>query len=230
MIVTKFNVGLPCKGKGDSGEEGGQGFLPFLLKKGYDKKCICNGVACRMSDSLTASYIPKFRRRWYDQDIQCMQLIQQIEGMLQPECREFCARVIIHFAEKLRKDILHKGRHTLSVSSIGASAISGLYNYGHRKRRSYDNDPLIHRTVGLLYSLPIEGLTVLGFKLGDTIGLIETYSMVCTYKGMGIDLTVLTRICTTALQAGKAEAEEMLIAIVGQSLYETVLDEVQPEE
>ena len=162
------------------------------------------------------------RRRWYDQEIICTRLMDQIRDMSQPECREFCARVVIHFAEKLRKELQQKGRHSANVSSIGAIGISGLYNFGHEKRRWYDQDAAVQKAASLLYGLPAEGLTVMGFKLGDTIGLIQVYSTVCEQIAQAPDLAVLTKICTTALQAGRKEAEETLIEIVGQDLYDSI--------
>lgn len=142
--------------------------------------------------------------------------------MTQPECREFCARVIIHFAEKIRKEILQRGRHSAKVSSIGALGITGLYNFGHESRRWYDQDQTIQKAVGLLYGLPLEGLSAVGFKLGDTIGLIQIYASVCEQVDQAPDPANLTKICTTALQAGRREAEEILISIVGQDLYDSV--------
>jgi hypothetical protein len=148
--------------------------------------------------------------------------MDQIREMPQAECREFCARVVIHFAEKVRKELQQKGRHSAKVSSIGATGITGLYNFGHETRRWYDQDSAIQKAASLLYGLPMEGLSVVGFKLGDTIGLIQVYSSVCEQIAQLPDLAVLTKICTTALQAGRKEAEETLIEIVGQDLYDSV--------
>src|SRR5262249_43964558 len=155
-------------------------------------------------------------------EITCTRLLEQIQGMPQPECREFCARVIIHFAEKLRKEIQKQGKHSLKVSSIGATGISGLYNFGHQKRRWNDEDPILHKAVGLLYGLPMEGLTVVGFKLGDTMGLIQVYATVCAQTDQFIDITELTKICSTALQDGRKEAEDVLISIVGEEVYQSI--------
>jgi hypothetical protein len=166
------------------------------------------------------------RRRWYDQEMTCTRLMEQIREMPQPECREFSARVVIHFAEKIRKEILHKGRHSAKVSSIGATGITGLYNFGHETRRWYDDDPAIQKAAGLLYGLPAEGLSVVGFKLGDTIGLIQVYASVCEQIAQSPDLGDLTKICTTSLQAGRKEAEETLISIVGQELYDSVSPDI----
>jgi hypothetical protein len=169
------------------------------------------------------------RRRWYDQEVSCTRIMQQIRDMAAPECREFSARVLIHFAEKLRKEILQKGKHSAKVSSIGATGITGLYNFGHETRRWYDQYPTVQKAASLLYGLPSEGLSVLGFKLGDTIGLIQVYAAVCEQVPQQPDLTDLTKICTTALQAGRKEAEDILISIVGQELYASVNPDY-PEE
>lgn len=159
------------------------------------------------------------RRRWYDQETACARIMEQIRNMAIPECQEFSARVLIHFAEKLKKEIMQKGRHSAKVSSIGTPGIAGLYNFGHETRRWYDQYPTVQKAASLLYGLPVEGLSVLGFKLGDTIGLIQVYSTVCEQVPQQPDLSDLTKICTTALQAGLKDAEDVLISIVGEEFY-----------
>lgn len=168
-------------------------------------------------------------RRWYDQEPACSRLIEQIRRIPQAEIREFCARVALHFIEKFRKEMQRKGKTSLAVNSIGIPAIAGLYQFGHQRNRWYDTDPLIHKTVGLLYTLPLEGLAVIGFKLGDSFGMIEIYAQVCQQLGQPADLKDLTRICTTTLQAGKGEARNLLIDMVGPELYESLtLDPSSP--
>jgi hypothetical protein len=161
-------------------------------------------------------------RRWYDQEIYCHRLLEHIKDMPQPELREFCARVLIHFADRLRKEISRKGANTMGVNSIGAPAISSLYKFGEKRRRWYDQEPVTQKAVSLLYTLPRDGLSALGFKLGDTFGLLQVYAAVCDQVDQTPDMKEMTNICTTSLQAGVKEAEEVLVDIVGKDLYESI--------
>lgn len=161
-----------------------------------------------------------FYRRWYDQERSCHQLLLQIRSMPQPQAREFCARVIAHIAEKLRKEVQKKGMG--GVSSIGVPALSSLYRFGSQRHRWYDGDPVIHKTVGLMYTLPTAGLSALGFKLGDTMGLMQIYASVCHQLDQPPDMKEMAKICITSLQAGREEAEEVLISIIGKDLYESL--------
>lgn len=162
------------------------------------------------------------RRRWYDQEPSCSRLLAQMNGMPHEEMREFCARVLVNFAEKLRKDMHRKGSLKPSVNSIGVPAITSLYRFGFKKRRWYDKNLTLHKAVGELYMLPPEGLAVLGFKLGDTFGLLQVYSSVCSQVEQEPELADMTLISTKSLQDGKKEAEDVLIAIVGKDLYESL--------
>jgi hypothetical protein len=158
------------------------------------------------------------RRRWYDQEFVCRRLLDQIREMPQTETREFCARVILHFAEKLRKECQDQGM----LSSIGIPGIHALYKFGHYKNRWYDENQVMLMAVGALYTLPPEGLSAIGYKLGDTFGLIKVYAQVCGQVEQPPDVKDLARICTTSLQAGVEEAREVLIKIIGPDLYKAL--------
>lgn len=161
-------------------------------------------------------------RRWYDQEKTCRKLLEQVKAMPQAETREFCARVMINIGEKIRKELQKQGADNLKVSSIGVSALSGLYQYGQRKHRWYDKSPALHKAAGLFYTLPPEGLAILGFKLGDTFGLLQIYATVCDQVDQAPSTKAMAEICTTAMRAGKKEAEEILVAIVGKDLYQSI--------
>lgn len=170
------------------------------------------------------------QRRWYDQERSCHRLFKQMQQMPQPEIREFCGRVIIHFCERLRKEMSKKGAGAFGVNSIGAPAISSLYRFGEKRRRWYDDEPVLHKAAGMMYTLSQAGLSVLGYKLGDTFGLIQVYAQVCDQVEQLPDVKDMANICTTSLQAGMEEAEEVLISIVGKELYVSLSQAKQLEE
>ncbi|MCE3235510.1 MAG: hypothetical protein K0Q50_1690 [Vampirovibrio sp.] len=164
--------------------------------------------------------------RWYDRDPACPRLIKQIQGMQQPELREFCARTLINFCEKLRKEIQLKDRKNRGINSIGLTALTGLYRFGQRRRRWYDQEPALHKAVGMLYSLPEIGLSVIAYKLGDTFGLLQIYSIVCSQVDQPPNMKDIAKITTTALKTGKEEAESILVSLIGSDLYRALSPKV----
>lgn len=156
-------------------------------------------------------------------------MITQIRGMAQPEMRQFCARVLLHFEEKLRKELHLKGKKELDVSSLGIPALSGLYQFGSQKRRWYDREPILHKAVGGLYAFSLESLGLMGFKLGDTFGLLQIYSIVCRELEEPPVQADMAKICTTALKTGVSEARELLMSIVGKDLYHSLSAQVSEE-
>lgn len=161
-------------------------------------------------------------RRWYDQEDACPRLLTQIQGMPQLEIREFCARVLLNFGEKLRKGIQERDKRNLDISPIGHAAIQRLYRYGEQRRRWYDDEPGLHKAVGVLYTLNPEGLKILGYKLGDTFGLLQVYATVCAELDQAPDLKAMGHIATTALQTGVQEGEEILVSLIGRDLYNSL--------
>jgi hypothetical protein len=169
-------------------------------------------------------------RRWYDQEASCPKLLKQIQGMPQPEIREFCGRVLINFTEKVRKEINERDKRNQEVNSIGHVAIQVLYRYGEEKGRWYDQDPVLHKAVGTLYTLNLEGLGIVGFKLGDTFGLFQIYATVCAQLDQPADMREMARIATTSLIVGTREAEEILVNLVGQDLYNSLGHTIRHKE
>lgn len=167
-------------------------------------------------------------RRWYDQEASCTRLLTQIQGMPQPEIREFASQVLLNFGEKLRKGLHDRDKKKWEVNSIGHNAIQGLYRYGEEKRRWYDQEPTLHKAVGTLYTLNPEGLAILGFKLGDTFGLLQVYAQVCTQLNELPNLKEMGRIATTALQTGTKEAEDILVSLIGPDLYSSISRQPKP--
>ena len=156
-------------------------------------------------------------RRWYDQEPNCTKLLVHLRTMKDDEVRLYCARMINHFGEGVRKEIQHK--NTAGVTSIGLPGLEYLYKYGTQRRRWYDMEQSIQKAVGILYTLPPEGLVAMGFKLGDTLGLIAVYDMVCAEINQKATMHDLVNISKKALNEGKEEAETLLASIVGEDIY-----------
>ncbi len=159
-------------------------------------------------------------RRWYDNEPACTRLLEQLKGTQHPEIRDFAARIMIHFCERLRKELANKDKLSSRVNSLGVEGLTSLYRFGSQKMRWYDESPDVHKAIGYLYTMPMEGLSVIGFKLGDTFGLLQVYSAVCYQLGQAPAQAEMTKIALTALESGREDAEEALISIVGKELYE----------
>jgi len=170
---------------------------------------------------------PRMKRRWYDQDPACPRILNQIQGIPQPEVREFCARLMVNLCEKLRKEIQHREKDTSNISSLGMSALTARYWYGQNKRRWYDSELVLHKAIGMLYSMPQIGLSVIGYMLKDAVELVEIYAVVCQQVEQPPNMAELSRIATTALKSGRQEAEAILIGLVGKDLYRAIYSSLQ---
>lgn len=160
-------------------------------------------------------------RRWYDQQPNCVHLIEQIKSMPQAEMRDFSAKVLIHVAEKLKKNVYQRSKTIAEVNSLGREALQGLYRYGEERRRWYDQEAAVHKSVGLFYTLNADGLYILGDKLGDTLGLIAIYAQVCEQLQQAPNTKEIANITLMALKTGRQEAEELLISVIGKERYLT---------
>jgi hypothetical protein len=168
-------------------------------------------------------------RRWYDREPACSNLLMPLKGIYQPEVRDFSARIMIHFCERLRKSLASKDKLSSRVKSLGVNALTSIYNFRNHNRRWYDHSPELHKALSYLYTLPEGGLGVIGHKLGDTFGLLQVYSAVCHQLGQVPAQQEMTKIALTALKSGQKEAEEVLVAIVGRDLYNAISDTIHQE-
>ena len=159
-------------------------------------------------------------RRWYDQEPNCTKLLVHLRTIRDEDVRLYCARMISHFAEGIRKEIQHKNNS--GVTSIGLPGLEYLYKFGTHRRRWYDQEQIVQKAVGALYTLPPEGLVAMGFKLGDTFGLISVYDAVCAEIRQKASVHDLVGISKTTLNEGKEQAEKLLASIVGEDVYYNV--------
>lgn len=156
-------------------------------------------------------------RRWYDQEPNCTKLLVHLRTMKDDEVRLYCARMIHHFAEGIRKEIQYK--NTAGITSIGLPGLEYLYKFGTSRRRWYDQEQSVQKAVGILYTMPPEGLVAMGFKLGDTFGLIAIYDLVCEEVGESPSIHDLISISKTALNEGFEQAETLVASLVGEDAY-----------
>ena len=158
------------------------------------------------------------QRRWYDQEPACEPLLQQLSSIQSGEIREFCARMIIHFTERIRALLEPNG----APRSLGLPALQDRFLARQERRRWYDPDPVLQKAIGGLYSLPPEGLSALSFRLGDTLGLIALYDYVCERLQQAPVTEELVEITQASLQAGQEEAQEVLQEIIGKDLFKAL--------
>lgn len=143
-----------------------------------------------------------------------------------PLVKEFSAKCLLHVADQIRSLIQAK-RGELAPLSLGLPALQGMYKGKREHRRWYDEDPIMQKAFAAMYSLPTAGLTVLSFKISDTMGLIGIYDYVCQQIGQEPSVRDLFNITKSGLEEGKDEAEQILKDIVGIELYDAFSREYQ---
>src|SRR5262249_3038693 len=118
-------------------------------------------------------------------------------------------------------------KNTSGITSIGLPGLEYLYKFGTQRRRWYDQDSVIQKAVGMLYTLPPEGLVAMGFKLGDTFGLIGVYDAICQELNQHPSIHDMVAISKLALNEGKESAETLLASIVGEDIYYSVSSQLK---
>jgi hypothetical protein len=157
--------------------------------------------------------------RWYDKDPGCTRMVAQIQDIRQEEVRRFASELLLQFAERL---LLRIQEQSSGPKSMGLAAIKNRYLASQYTRRWYDHDPLLKKTFGIFYRLPMEGLTALAFLLNDTLGLLGVYASVCEQLDQPPDSNDLTHITRTSLFQGPEEAASVLQQLVGLELFEAL--------
>jgi len=162
-------------------------------------------------------------QRWYDQEPSVTKLMTQLRHMKHVEVQEFCGRMLSHFAEQIRKQIQYK--NSAGLTTIGATNLQHLYKFKQYQRRWYDRVLPVQKAVGTIYTLPLEGLTALGYGMGDTFGLVEVYSQVCYDIGQPPLTTDLVTITKKSLEEGREVAVEFVRELVGDDLFDALFVE-----
>jgi len=166
-------------------------------------------------------------RRWYDREPVCSNLIVQLKNIQQPIVQDFCAKMLIHFCERIRKELAAQDKVSSRVKSLGVNALPSLYKAQSQRNRWYDHLPEVQKAVGQVYTLSHQGLSIVGYKLGDTFGMLQIYATVCHQLEQTPSQQEMTNITMTALQSGKSEAEDTLVSIIGQELYTNLTERQQ---
>lgn len=169
--------------------------------------------------------MPNYDRRWYDRDAGCQGIVEQIEKIAQPEIREFCARILIHYCERIRTML--RARTGDNHLELGLSGLQSLYLAKKEHRRWYDQEPVLQKSFGSLYSLSNEGLYSLSSQLIDTVRLIALYGFIYGRMDQKPTKEDMMNITKTSLNEGKEAGETLVADIVGKDLYDSLMPEFQ---
>lgn len=162
-------------------------------------------------------------RRWYDQDRGCTRLLLLLNEMSQPELRQAAARLLMNYAQRVLDDIRAQSKN--QPNSMGLPAIREKYMTSQYARRQYDRDDLMKKAHGLLYNLPIPGLTAVGFHLTDTFEMLVIYSFACERLHAQPDPKEVLNIMRVGLYEGLVQAQQTLAEYIGQDLYDDLAQE-----
>ena len=168
-------------------------------------------------------------RRWYDQDRSCPRMLEQLREIDHPLIQEFCARVLINIAEKIKR-VIDLEKPYLKIGRSEAEAMNYMHRFGNQKQRWYDAHPVMDEAVNELYNLPPQGLSAVSFHLAETFNLIQIYATVCQNVGHEPTYEELARIALVSLQLGAKEAEHVLVKLVGQARFDIVKQQLMSGE
>ncbi len=156
-------------------------------------------------------------RRWYDQDRGCSRLLLLLYEMAQPDLRHAAARLLMNYAQRIQADIKAQSKNV--PNSLGLPGIREKYMTSQYARRQYDRDPLMKQTHSILYNLPMQGLTAVGFHLTDTFEMLVIYSFACDRLHAQPDPKEVLNIMRVGLHEGLLQAQQTLAEYIGQDLY-----------
>ncbi len=143
-------------------------------------------------------------QRWYDKHKSLGKCIELLESF-PPEIQSIIAEGIITLSERecQAHEILQ------SLKSMGAEKILGMYK-SKNKRRSYDNDPTLHRAMTYLYVLSEENQLFMASQIMDLLNYIYDYLKTC--KAFEADPTVeeVASVTRTFVDSGSSEAKQFL--------------------
>jgi hypothetical protein len=165
-------------------------------------------------------------RRWYDQEPACREVLHHLQHMDVPAVQAFAANFIAHLAEEVQTT-LHL-RSGSAPKTLGLAGIKETYLSRSQNKRWYDQKPHLKQAVSRFYTLPMQGLAALCFKLQEPMGLLATYSYVCQQLGQQPQEEDMTQLMRVGLFEGVEQAEDTLKALVGIDLYTALLNERTP--
>jgi hypothetical protein len=161
--------------------------------------------------------------RWYDQEPVCRQVIDLLQQMENPTIQLFAANLVCQLANEVHNTL--RLRSGSAPKTLGLSGIKETYLSRNQNKRWYDHTPQLKQAIGRFYTLPLNGLTALCFKLYEPLNLLALYSFICQQIGQQPQEEELTNIVRSGLFESTEQAEQTLIGLVGQDLYTALLSE-----
>jgi hypothetical protein len=167
-------------------------------------------------------------RRWYDQEAGSRDLLATLQHIEQPDILDFACNLLIQVADEVEHAILT--RNGSAPKTLGLAGIKEKYLGKMQTKRWYDQKPNLKKAVSRFYTLPLNGLAAVCFKLEEPFGLLALYSYMCQSIGLTPREDDLTQIARLSLFETRVKAEAMMSQLVGDELYEALVAEYQAEQ
>lgn len=143
----------------------------------------------------------KPKKRWYDQNKSLSTSIQMLESFPM-EIQGLIADSMIVVAEReCKADKLMD-----ELKSLGAEVVLALYK-SKNKRRTYDDNPSMHKAMNYLYILPDTNRTFMGEQIKEVIQHVYTYFQACKSANIEPNMQDVASITKTYAHGGTAEAQ-----------------------
>jgi len=136
--------------------------------------------------------------------------------------QEFCAELLQQLSEGVLA--LMQSQSETRLKSLGLASVKDKYLSKRFHRRWYDPNKTLSQSIGVLYSLPPEGLAAVCLKVSDSFGLMGLYSYVCSQIDKVPQSDDLLAISRASMFHGVQEGESLLVSMVGVVPYEKFLD------
>lgn len=113
------------------------------------------------------------KQRWYEQD----PLLKQSIELLQAFPDEILT-IVAEGVNQIAEDEFKAEELIRSYKSIGQEKILALYK-SKNKKRSYDKNPTMHKTVNYILLISEENRTILAKKIIELVSVVRDYFQIC---------------------------------------------------
>jgi hypothetical protein len=163
---------------------------------------------------------PSFSRRWLDQEPVCQELLDMLQQMACPGVQDFGSQLLLGMVDRIASEIHKKTEN--DIKTLGIHALKQRYLTKSAHMRWYDRHPVLKKAIGNLYALPLQGLTVLGFKLREPMNALGLYSFSCIELAMEPDPSDMMDIAKFCLYEPQEDSDQILETILGKDLFESL--------
>lgn len=140
-------------------------------------------------------------KRWYDVDLHLSNMVRTME-LMTGQNRQLFGHLICMLCE-------NRIEAEPEVRKTDWEHLQGLIK-SKRGRRWYDEDPVMHKAMNLLYTLTETTKIQIARQLVDVTGLVHDYELFCLKNDRTAEIDIVQTIIAKGIQDGAEEAEGYL--------------------